>query len=76
MNITENVGTLDRAVRAGIGTVLVLWALAGGPVLAWLGLILLATAVFSWCPLYRLSGLNTRERTGGGGSAGTGAPSH
>lgn len=76
MKITHNVGTIDRAIRAGVGVVLVLWALAGGPLLAWLGLVLLATAIVSWCPAYRVVGLNTRERSGGDRGAGTSAPGH
>ena len=76
MNVKSNLGTIDRAIRTGVGIVLVLWALAGGPGWAWLGLVLLATAAFSWCPLYRLLGLNTRERPGGPGTTGTGAPNH
>lgn len=74
MKLTRNVGTIDRAVRAAIGLVLVLWAAAGGPVWAWLGVILLATAAVSWCPAYRLIGINTHERTGGHGGAGAASP--
>ena len=76
MKTTANIGTIDRAVRAALGIVLALWAMAGGPALAWLGLILLATAAFSWCPVYRVLGLNTRERPRGGRGPGTSAPSH
>jgi len=54
-----NVGTIDKAVRAVLGIALIAWALMGGPVWAWIGVIPLATAVFSWCPLYMLVGMNT-----------------
>ncbi len=56
----QNVGSLDRWVRAIVGLVivsLVFW----GPQTPWgyLGLIPIATAAFSWCPLYAMFGLST-----------------
>lgn len=59
MNITKNVGTVDRAVRAVAGIGLIAWALMGGPVWAWIGIVPLATAFMSWCPAYSLIGIKT-----------------
>jgi hypothetical protein len=42
---------------AGIG--LVAWALAGGPVWAWIGVVPLATAALGWCPAYVPFGIST-----------------
>ncbi|WP_309417413.1 DUF2892 domain-containing protein [Telmatospirillum sp.] len=57
--ITRNVGTIDRVARAVIGLALIAWALMGGPVWAWVGVVPLATAVVSFCPAYALLGLKT-----------------
>ena len=57
--MTKNIGTIDRLVRAALGIALIVWALAGGPIWAWIGVVPLATAAFSFCPLYALLGLRT-----------------
>lgn len=59
-----NVGTIDRAIRAVLGIVLLAWAFLGlgGPtriIVAILGLIPLVTAVGGVCPLYSLLGIST-----------------
>lgn len=64
----ENMGTLDRVIRAAAGVVLVLGALAVGDPLARavLGVgavIMLGTAMVGVCPLYRVFGLNTCGQT-------------
>ena len=55
----NNIGGIDRAVRAVIGfTVLG----AGFYFQSWWGLagvFILATATFNWCPPYALFGINT-----------------
>ena len=57
-----NVGSIDRVVRVVLGLALLsTFFLLEGP-LRWLalaGLVLLLTAAFSFCPLYRVLGLNT-----------------
>ncbi len=63
----ENMGTIDRVIRAAVGIALVLGALtAGAPLLkAILGLgavIMLGTALVGTCPLYQLFGMNTGRR--------------
>ena len=57
--MTKNVGTIDRAARAVLGLALIAWALTGGPVWAWVGVVPLATAGISFCPLYAMLGLRT-----------------
>lgn len=60
MNFTKNAGTLDRAVRAIVGLVLIALAL-GGTIGVWgyVGVIPLVTAALGWCPAYTLLGIKT-----------------
>lgn len=55
-----NVGTLDQAVRIALGVLLIILA-AAGVVGAWgyIGVVLVATGVFRFCPAYRLLGIQT-----------------
>ena len=55
----SNVGRTDKVLRILLGLALIAWALAGGPVWAWVGLVPLATGLFNFCPLYALLGMNT-----------------
>ena len=58
----QNVGTIDRALRAIIGLALIAYAIWGtGPytVYAWIGVVPLLTAVVGWCPPYSLLGIST-----------------
>ena len=55
-----HVGSLDRILRALIGVLLLALTATGTIGLwGWIGLVPLATAVFSTCPLYTLLGLST-----------------
>lgn len=54
-----NVGSIDKILRIVLGLALIAWALTGGPVWAWIGVIPLATALISFCPLYAIIGMNT-----------------
>jgi hypothetical protein len=64
-----NVGTSDRTIRGVVGAILIAlpfltsFALWGNPLFSWgvplIGLVLVLTAVFSFCPAYRLLGMNT-----------------
>ena len=67
--MSANVGTADRIIRAILGIVLIIAPLLNMPTI-WsnayyaygsmtLGVILIATALFRFCPLYRLVGLST-----------------
>ncbi|MCX7896384.1 MAG: DUF2892 domain-containing protein [Rhodocyclaceae bacterium] len=57
-----NVGGIDRMLRIVVGAALVIWALMGGPVWAWIGIVPLATGLIGFCPLYPLIGVNTCAR--------------
>lgn len=54
-----NVGGIDKILRIVVGLALIAWALMGGPVWAWVGVVPLATGAIGWCPAYNLFGLNT-----------------
>ncbi len=61
--MNPNVGSADRVIRIIVGLALVslFFVLEGGA--RWLGLIgvvLIATAIINFCPLYRILGLSTR----------------
>ncbi len=67
--MTANVGNMDRILRAILGIILFIAPLLNIPAIwssAYLaygsmavGLILVATAFFRFCPLYRILGLST-----------------
>jgi hypothetical protein len=40
--------------RAVIGIALIAWALTGGPIWAWIGVLPLMTSAVSFCPAYAL----------------------
>ncbi len=67
--MTANLGNLDRLFRAIVGLVLVFAPLLNMPAI-WssaalsygtiaVGLVLVSTALFRFCPLYRLVGIST-----------------
>lgn len=56
----KNVGGIDRGLRVAAGVVLVVLAAMGHiGAWGWLGLVAIATALISFCPLYTLLGINT-----------------
>lgn len=61
----KNVGTVDRAIRAIIGIIAIAAFALGmvegtlGIVALVVGVVMLGTAVLSWCPPYALLGINT-----------------
>ena len=54
-----NVGGADKILRIVAGIALLAWAVFGGPVWAWIGIVPLATGLLGWCPAYTLVGMNT-----------------
>lgn len=67
--MSANVGNIDRALRFALGIVLIVLPLLNMPAI-WssslmsygsmlVGLILAGTALFRFCPLYRLLGVST-----------------
>lgn len=60
--MNANVGGIDRILRIVAGLALIVWALMGGPVWAWVGVIPLATGLLKFCPFYPLLGLSTCQK--------------
>jgi hypothetical protein len=56
-----NVGGIDRILRIVVGLALVVWALMGGPVWAWIGIVPLATGAIGFCPIYPIIGMSTKK---------------
>jgi hypothetical protein len=54
-----NVGGVDKVLRIAVGVALITWALLGGPLWAWVGVIPLGTGLFNFCGFYTLLGINT-----------------
>ena len=51
----RNIGPVERAVRLGLGLILITFAiLEPGAWWAYIGVLPLATALIGWCPLYSL----------------------
>jgi len=63
--MSRNVGAVDRVIRVLLGLAL-LSLMFVGPKTLWglVGLILLATASVSFCPLYSIFGWSTTPKTG------------
>lgn len=58
--MNANVGGIDRVLRAVVGIVLIAIVFVGPQTpWGWVGLVPLLTAVFGYCPLYTVLGLNT-----------------
>ena len=57
-----NVGGIDRIFRIVAGLALIAWALLGGPLWAWVGVVPLATGLINFCPVYPLLGINTCKK--------------
>lgn len=56
----QNVGSIDRALRAIIGLGLISMVFIGPQVVwGWVGIVPLVTAIMGWCPPYALLGLNS-----------------
>ena len=52
MNLKINMRFYDRMFRYGLGILLLTWAVAGGPLWAFLGILPLASAAWGFCPVY------------------------
>ena len=57
--MNNNVGTIDKVLRIVAGLGLISWAVMGGPIWAWIGVVPLATGILGWCPAYTLVGIKT-----------------
>ena len=54
-----NVGGIDKILRILAGLGLIAWAIMGGPIWAWIGIVPLATGAVSFCPIYPILGMST-----------------
>jgi hypothetical protein len=62
MNLFKhNMGKTDRIIRAVLGLLLIGNIFGAQPLIGWIGVILLATAIFGICPLYSLLNINTKS---------------
>jgi hypothetical protein len=60
---TQNEGAIDRLLRGVLGVLLILSGAAlttGGLAVQIFGVIMIATGIVGWCPLYAMLHLNTR----------------
>lgn len=56
----HNVGGIDRVLRIAVGLILIGLTLSGTIGLwGWIGVIPLATGIFTWCPAYLPFGIKT-----------------
>ena len=55
----KNVGSIDKIIRLVAGVALLAWAIVGGNVWGWIGIVPLATAIMGWCPAYLIFGINS-----------------
>lgn len=63
--MTKNVGNIDKALRVILGIGLLSLMFVGPKTLRGLvGLVSLATVAMSWCPVYSLFGVSTRQTSG------------
>jgi hypothetical protein len=68
MIMNRNIGRLDRFIRILIGMALVAYLLKDGtlmpnwPLLGLVGVALLVTAAFSYCPIYDVFNVSSRDR--------------
>ena len=60
IEMTRNVGGIDRVLRIVAGLVLIGLAFAGiGTPWTWIGVVPLATGLFQWCPAYAPFGFSS-----------------
>ncbi len=56
-----NVGGIDRLLRFVVGLALMVAAASGAVgVWGWIGVVVMATSVFSFCPIYQKFGFSSR----------------
>ena len=58
-----NVGSIDRLIRVLVGLALIVGSLLGYlGMWGWIGIVLVVTGMFRFCPVYLPFGLNTRAK--------------
>lgn len=69
MDVRSNIGKIDATIRYAVGIVLLGIVFVVDSPWRWLGLIgfiPIVTAAVSFCPLWSMLGINTRESSGHG----------
>jgi hypothetical protein len=67
--MTQNVGTIDRAIRIIVGLALIAFAIlvgfpdVGWNWIGWIGVVTLLTGHVGSCPAYSVMGLSSRSKT-------------
>jgi hypothetical protein len=67
MVMSENVGSIDRALRIVIGVLLICFTIplgfpnTGWNWIGWIGVMPILTAIFGTCPAYSVIGFSTRS---------------
>lgn len=68
-----NTGIVDRVIRVLVGLALIAgffyWTDWAWRWVFWIGVIPLITGLVGMCPIYRLMGWNTADKSGGNGTA-------
>jgi len=60
MGFAKNLGSADRVIRLIVGIALIAMVFVGPHTpWGWIGVILVATAFLSFCPIYRVFGIRT-----------------
>jgi hypothetical protein len=66
--MVKNVGTVDKVIRIVLGVALIALIFIlqvpikwGGLIMAVVGVILIATALMNWCPIFRVLGISSRK---------------
>lgn len=64
--MSKNLGNVDRVIRIIVGLVLLALTVVGPRTMwGWIGLVPIVTALFGYCPLYKVLGISTVERAAG-----------
>lgn len=59
----KNIGSVDKTIRVLVGLVLIALVFVGPQITwGWIGVPVIAIALFGWCPLYRVLGLSTCKK--------------
>ena len=61
MKVKKNIRIPDRLARFAMGCAMIAWAIAGGPIWAYLGVYVLGTGSWGYCALYSLIGYQPFE---------------
>lgn len=68
MNLSRNVGSIDKTIRLIAGIALVAWGILGAGLSATIGIaavvvgvVLVATGLFSFCPLFKIIGVSSHR---------------